>query len=47
MVLGEERPYDMLPVQFRTWLNGYQRSRVNDGFGHIVRGADGSRDVAD
>jgi 2,4-dienoyl-CoA reductase-like NADH-dependent reductase (Old Yellow Enzyme family) len=37
MVLGEERPYDMLPVQFRTWLNKYQRSRVNDGFGHITR----------
>lgn len=36
MVLGEERPYDMLPVQFSTWLNKYQRSRVNDGFGHIT-----------
>ncbi len=36
MVLGEERPYDMLPVQFSTWLNKYQRSRVNNGFGRIV-----------
>lgn len=36
MVLGEERPYDLLPVQFSTWLNKYQRSRVNDGFGHIT-----------
>jgi len=39
MVLGEERPYDMLPVQFSTWLNKYQRSRVNNGFGRVV-GAD-------
>lgn len=39
MVLGHERPYDMLPVQFSTWLNKYQRSRVNDGFGHIARDA--------
>jgi hypothetical protein len=36
MVLGEERPYDMLPVQFSTWLNKYQRSRVNNGFGRVV-----------
>ncbi|WP_238735839.1 NADH:flavin oxidoreductase/NADH oxidase [Rhodopseudomonas infernalis] len=36
MVLGHERPYDLLPVQFSTWLNKYQRSRVNDGFGHIT-----------
>ncbi|MFG1380929.1 NADH:flavin oxidoreductase/NADH oxidase [Xanthobacter versatilis] len=36
MVLGQERPYDLLPVQFSTWLNKYQRSRVNDGFGHIT-----------
>jgi 2,4-dienoyl-CoA reductase-like NADH-dependent reductase (Old Yellow Enzyme family) len=47
MVLGEERPYDMLPVQFRTWLNRYQRTRVNDGFGHIVRGTGGSQDAAE
>ncbi len=47
MVLGEERPYDMLPVQFRTWLNKYQRSRVNDGFGHIVRPSSSPADAAE
>lgn len=47
MVLGEERPYDMLPVQFRTWLNKYQRSRVNDGFGHIARGSAGNAAAAE
>jgi 2,4-dienoyl-CoA reductase-like NADH-dependent reductase (Old Yellow Enzyme family) len=47
MVLGEERPYDMLPIQFRTWLNKYQRSRFNDGFSHIVRGANQTSDAAE
>jgi 2,4-dienoyl-CoA reductase-like NADH-dependent reductase (Old Yellow Enzyme family) len=41
MVLGEARPYDMLPVQFSTWLNKYQRSRVNNGFGRVVADAPG------